>query len=205
MTNRRQFFLLTALAVFASGAALLAQTPVEPTAYTVAVQFQVSNPKTVRKTYRLGSKVVVEVLADTSAPSGKLGETSQETRTRTLYDLQTKESLSWVDVSRPCERSTFLDDEWQDPFAGARDLSMKNVKHVGRETIHGLTATILESNDHPDSTFRLWVDPETGLMLKAQLVSKKLNATIPYFEVTDVSLTPPPASTFDTPANCVPR
>jgi hypothetical protein len=36
------------------------------------------------------------------------------------------------------------------------------------------------SNEHPDSTFRLWVDPETGLMLKAQLVSKKLNATIPY-------------------------
>lgn len=35
---------------------------------------------------------------------------------------------------------------------------MRNVKPLGRETIHGLTVTILESNDDPDSTFRLWLD-----------------------------------------------
>jgi hypothetical protein len=45
------------------------------------------------------------------------------------------------------------------------------------------------------------VDPQTGLMVKAQFVLKQPMITMTYFEVTEVSLKPPPASVFDTPAS----
>src|SRR5271168_3108710 len=183
------FNLVTAASLTAFGVVLPAQAPVAPTAYTVTVQIQITG-LAVRKTYRLGSKVLV----DQSVSPGKTDDPATGSRTRTLYDLETKESLSWnpADPAQPCARSSFLVDGWLDPFAGGPDLAMKDVKRVGTETVHGIATTILEREDHPDSYFRLWVDPQTGLMLKAQFISKKLGTTTTYFEVMDVSMTPPP-------------
>ncbi|HTV82950.1 MAG TPA: hypothetical protein VME18_09900 [Acidobacteriaceae bacterium] len=175
----------------ASATALPAQTPAEPTAYSVTVRFHITGA-TVRRTQRLGSQVLVD---QTAGPSES---------TRTLYNLDTKESLSWNpdNPSAPCVRKTFLPQEWQDPFSGLPDLTMKHVQRVGTESIHGIAAEILQSGAHPDSFFRLWVDPQTGLMLKAQFTSRKLGTTMTYFEVTDVSLEPPPPSVFEAPAHC---
>jgi hypothetical protein len=187
---------------FTSGLALAtalpAQAPVEPTAYTVTVRVQITGT-VMRTTYRLGSKVLV----DQTTPSDAVGEPPG--RTRTLYNLETKESLSWnpSDPSAPCTRSHFSGDEWLDFFSGGPDLTMKNVTHAGTETLHGVATVILESSKDPDTTSRLWVDPLTGLMWKAQFVSKKLGQTLTWFEVTDVSLQPPPSSVFAIPARCL--
>jgi len=191
MAQHRRVSLIM-MAVTAIGChALPAQTAVEPTAYSVTVQFQATGTAQ-RKTQRLGSLILVDQTAEPSAPQ------------RILYNLSTRQSLSWNpdDLSGPCEHKPFLPQEWLDPFAGGPDLAMKNVHHAGVQTIHGIAADILETSEHPDSTFRVWVDPRTGLMLKAELVSKKLGQTIPFFEVTEISLTPPPQSIFRIPARC---
>lgn len=189
---RRVIMILAAIAAVALCS--LAQTqPQEPAAYTVATRISVTSPTT-RKTYRLGSKVLVDV-SDASA-------SSTASPTRTLYDLQSMKSLTWNpgDPSAQCVRATFAPREWQDPFEGGADLAMKDVKQTGTETVHGVATVILESDKKPG--FRLWVDPKTGLMWKSEFTAKASGKTMTYFEVTDVSLTPPPASTFDIPSNC---
>jgi hypothetical protein len=183
----RVLSILAATAVLAQSS--LAQIPPEPTAYTVTTRIQITQP-TIRKTYRLGSKVLVDV-SDAGAAA-----------TRTLYNLETMESLTWrpADPSAPCVRAGFGPRQWLDPFEGGADLAMKDVKQTGTETIHGVATVILESDRKPG--FRLWVDPKTGLMWKSEFTAKQLGKTMTYFEVTDASLTPPPISTFDIPSNC---
>lgn len=186
--------LVTVLAIF--GPALRAQAPAEPTAYTVTVQLTITG-LTTQTTYRLGSKVLVDI----HTPPSKTAKA-----TRTLYDLQTMESLQWnpADPSASCLRRNFHPGDWQDFFDSGQDLTRKDIEHVGTETIHGIATEILEKRDNPDSYFRLWVDPKTGLMLKSLLISKKQATPVPFFEVTDVSFAPPPASTFEIPASCNP-
>lgn len=185
---------LSILAVIASVArSSFAQTPPpEPDAYSVTTRIQITGP-VIRKTYRLGPKVLVDQHAADAAGNDP---------SRVLYNLQTKESLTWnpADTSALCLRANFGPREWQDPFEGGADLAMKDVKQTGTETIHGVATVILESDRKPG--FRLWVDPKTGLMWKSQFTAKALGKTIVYFEVTDMSLTPPPALIFDIPSSC---
>ena len=192
------FAICTALS--ASGVELRAQAPVEPTDYTVTVLEQIEGPQVVTKTYRLGPKVLV----DRTIPRGEMEENPQRTRIRTLFNLDTRDSISWdpVDPSVPCTRSDFTADDWEDPFAGGTVLTDPEVKHAGKATILGFATTILESTDDSMLAIREWVDPHTGLILKAQLFSPKMGKTKPFSEVTEVSLTEPPASTFEVPARC---
>jgi hypothetical protein len=180
-------------AVLSFGAALLAQNPAEPTAYTVTVQFTITGIAT-QTTYRLGSMVLV----DTHPPD------KTHKPTRTLYNLQTMESLQWdpTDPAASCVRREFHPADRLDFFDSGQDLTRKDIQHVGKETIHGIATEILEKRDHPDSFFRLWVDPKTGLMLKCLLISKKRGTPVLFYEVTDVSFTKPPTSIFETPASC---
>jgi len=173
-------------------ASLPAQAPPESTVYTVTTQYRATG-NVIRTTYRLGSKVRVDVGDAGTAPSKP---------TRTVYDLQTMESLSWVpsDTSVPCTRTTFAPDAWQDPFEGGSDLAMNDVKQTGAETIRGVATVILESDRKPG--FRLWVDPKTGLMWKAEFTAKELGTKITFFEVTNVSFKPLAPSTFEVPSNC---
>jgi len=184
--------LAVAAAIVLASLAAAAQAPSEPAAYTVVTQFGATGA-VIRTTSRLGAKVRVDVGDPRNASARP---------TRTLYDLQTLESLSWVpsDASVPCTRSTFAPGAWQDPFEGAADLAMTDVKQTGVETIHGVPTVILESEKKPG--FRLWVDPKTGLMWKAQFTPSGSSTKMTYFEVTDVSLAPPPAATFDVPSFC---
>jgi hypothetical protein len=181
-------------------ATVKAQAPVEPAGYTLTVHEQIDGPRAVTTTYRRGSKVLV----DKTARLGEIEDNSQRAHIRTLFDLETKQSISWdpVDLSVPCERSDFTADDWEDPFAGADALADPEMRHAGKATIHGFATTILESTDDRILAIREWVDPRTGLILKAELFSPEMGKTKPLSEVTDASLTAPPASTFEVPARC---
>lgn len=180
-----------------SSVALHPQTPVEPTAYTVTVQFQITGTAR-RTTYRLGSKVLVDSVPSPGIPPSS----TPATTTRTLYSLDTGQSLSWdpADPAAGCKRSNFHGDAWLDPFSGAADFAVPGVTQAGGEVIHGIATKILVSKSKPG--IRLWVDPKTGLMLKAEFTPPSLGRAITYFEVTEVRLEPPPTSIFEIPAHC---
>ena len=145
-----------------------------------------------------------QILVDQTIPRGEMEEDPKPTPIRTLFYLDTKRSVSWdpVDESVPCKRSNFTADDWEDPFAGGASLTDKEVKHVGKATILGFSTIVLESTDDRLLAIKEWVDPRTGLILKAELFSPEVGKTKPFSEVTDLSLTPPPASTFEVPARC---
>ncbi|MGC2497084.1 MAG: hypothetical protein WA374_05045, partial [Acidobacteriaceae bacterium] len=169
----------------------------EPTAYTVTVRYQITGPA-LRTTYRLGSKVLVETVPSSGIPPSP----TPASPTRTLYFLDTGRSLSWTpsDTTAACRRGSFQGDAWLDPFSGAADLAMPDVHQVGSDVLHGIAAKILVSSAKPG--FKLWVDPKTGLMLKAEFTPPSSSKALPYFEVTEVHLAPPPAALFTIPSGC---
>ncbi len=193
-------FRIAALAALAFySIALQAQSPAEPTAYTVTVQYQITGVA-LRTTYRLWSKVLVDQVPSAEIPPSA----TPAVPTRTLYFLDTGKSLTWEpgNTEAACTRGSFQGDAWLDPFSGAADLAMPGVTQLGSETIHGIAAEILVSKAKPG--FKLWVDPRTGLMLKAEFMPPSSDKAITYFEVTDVHLEPPPAALFEIPARCAP-
>ena len=98
-------------------------------------------PLAVTKTYRLGSKALVE---QNSTPAEVAG-VSHTVQLRTIYDLDKKESYSWdpLNNSATCVMGSY-DKGWGDPFAGAGDLIKKGAKQVGTETMDGFQTRILE-------------------------------------------------------------
>lgn len=195
MTVRRSFRIAAALGCCA-GTAIHAQSPVEPTAYTVQVRYEITGAA-VRTTYRLGTKVLVDQVPSAGVPPS--GEAAAPTRT--LYFLDTGQSLSW-EPGKPdaaCTRGSFQGDAWLDPFSGAADLAMPGVTQIGSETVHGVAAAILVVRTKPG--MKLWVDPKTGLMLKAEFTPPSGTA-MRYFEVTEVRLEAPPGGVFEVPARC---
>ena len=197
----RTFFRLvasTALAFFSM--ALQAQVPTEPTAYSVTVRYEISGTA-LRTTYRLGSRVLVDQIPAPGIPPSA----TPTSPTRTLYFLDTSQSLSWepANPAAACTSGSFQGDAWLDPFSGAADLALPDVRQLGSETIHGIAAKILVSKAKPG--FKLWVDPKTGLMLKAEFTPPSSDKAIPYFEVVEVDLEPPPARLFEVPSRCGPQ
>jgi hypothetical protein len=191
-------FRIAALAALAfSCVASHAQSLAEPTAYTVTVQYQITGTA-LRTTYRLGSKVLVDQIPSPGIPASA----TPAAPTRTLYFLDTRQRLSWEpsNTTAACTRGSFQRDEWLDPFAGAADLALPGVTQVGSGTVRGIATKILVSKAKPG--IRLWVDPKTGLMLKAEFTPPSSDKAITYFEVTEVHLEPPPAALFEIPAHC---
>jgi hypothetical protein len=174
---------------------LEAQTAAAPTAYTITANNSMAGPVTTAKTYRLGSKVVVDERTPAPVAGGFMN-------IRTFYDLQKMEKFTWdpVNKSAACVKATFSGD-WGDPFAGFEDLAKQGLKQIGAETLHGFTAKIVESAAGPDGQIKAWVDTKTNMVVKAQLTPSG-GTPITMTEVTDLSLAPPPASEFAIPANC---
>ncbi len=201
---QRNFIRLAACTAMATSQLVLgAQAPEEPSAYTVSVQHLSGNGAAVTA-YRLGPQVLVDYSGD---PSNSIPDTHK----RMLLNLETKLRLTWdrVDASVPCVRSNFTPedrhgDDLQDPFFGGAALASKNAKQLGTETIQGIATRILEPTDNPDFAIRIWVDPRTGLVLKAMFVSPAAGLERPWFEVAHVSFEPPPASLFAVPSQCNP-
>ena len=182
-----------------SSVAIHAQTPAVPTAYTITVKYQITGTA-VRTTYRLGSKVLVDQIPSPGFPP----RATPAAPTRTLYFLDTGKSISWepANTGAGCTRGIFKGDAWLDPFSGAADLAMPGVTQLGSETVHGMATKILVSKAKPG--VKLWVDPKTGLLLKAEFTPSSSDKAITYFEVTDVHLGPPSAALFGIPAQCTP-
>jgi len=181
--------------------AQVAQVPEEPSAYTVSVQHLSGNGAVVTA-YRLGPQVLVDYTGDPM-------NSTQGTHKRMLLNLETKLRLTWdrVDASVPCVRSNFTPedrhgDDLQDLFIGGAALVSKSAKQLGTETIHGIATRILETTNDPNFATRMWVDPRTGLVLRARFVFPARGLGRPWFEVTRVSFEPPPASLFDVPQQC---
>jgi len=196
--SHRTFFRIAAWAALAvSTVALHAQSPAEPTAYTVTVKYEITGTA-LRTTYRLGSKVLVDRVPSPGIPPSP----TPAAPTRTLFFLDTGQSLSWApaDPTAACKRGSFHGDAWLDPFSGAADFAMPGVTQLGSETIHGIATKILVSKAKPG--FKLWVDPKTGLMLKAEFTPPSSGKAVTWFEVTEVNLGPPPAALFAIPARC---
>ncbi len=197
MFDRTFFGIIVPAALVFSSTPLQAQSAAESTAYTVVVRYQITG-SALRTTYRLGSKVLVDQIPSPGIPPSA----TRAAPTRTLYFLDTGQTFSWkpTNTTGACTRGSFQGDAWLDPFSGAADLAMPDVTQVGSETIHGIAAKILVSKAKPG--IRLWVDPKTGLMLKAEFTPPSSNKAVPYFEVTEVHLEPPPAALFEVPARC---
>ena len=175
---------------------LRAQTAPAPTAYTVtASNSMMAGPGSITKTYRLGSKVVVNERTPAPVAGGAMN-------IRTFYDLKKMEKFTWdpVNSSVACVKATFSGD-WGDPFLGADELAKQGAKQVGAETIHGFSARILEASSGSSGKMRVWMDTKTNMVVKAQFFPAS-GAPVTLIEVMDVSLTPPPASVFAIPANC---
>jgi hypothetical protein len=198
--SHRVFFRIAASAALAfSSMAFHAQAPAEPTAYSVVVQYKITGTA-LRTTYRLGSKVLVDQVPSPGIPPSP----TLAAPTRTLYFLDTGQSLTWepANTTAACTRGSFQGDEWLDPFSGAADLATPDVTQLGSEVIHGIATMILRSKAKPG--FKLWVDPKTGLMLKAEFTPPSSDKAITYFEVTEAHFEPPPAALFEIPAHCAP-
>ena len=175
-----------------------AQSATAPTAYTVTTNNAMLGGRGVTKIYRLGSKALVD-------QSGSPAEVTGPSRTvylRTLYDLNTHESLTWdpVNNSATCVKGSITGD-WGDPFGGAAGLLKQGARQVGAETIDGFATRILETPAGPKGTVRAWVDPGTGLVVKEQITPPgETPQTV--LEVTNVNLGAPAASVFLVPEGC---
>jgi hypothetical protein len=193
------FCAASAVLLTACAPALRAQTASLPTTYTVTETNAMFGSPLIVKIYRSGSKGLVDSRSGPDWPGPK------PMHTRGLYDLNTQQSLSWdlADSAIPCGNGNFSG-SWGDPFADSAsllaDLNKQNPRQVGTETVHGFTAKILEA-DGSDGKTRVWVDAKSGLLLKALSIPPS-GAPRTIIEVTEVSFTPPPASTFAIPAIC---
>jgi len=164
-----------------------------PEAYTVTANNSMAGAGAVTKTYRLGSKALVDQSngADPKAP-----------HTRTLYDLQSHRSFSWYwpSISGGCSAGTFSGD-WGDPYTGASDLVSQGARQVGAETVHGMATKVFETPAGPSGKIKAWEDVRTGMIVRAQMIPPS-GPPQTMIEVTSVSLVRPPASLFAPPASC---
>jgi hypothetical protein len=164
-----------------------------PSSYTITANNSMAGPGAVTKTYRLGSKALVDQ---------SNGTNPKAPHTRTLYDLQSHRSFSWYwpESGGGCSAGTFSGD-WGDPYTGDAELVSQGAQQVGTETLHGMATKILETPAGPSGKIRAWEDPKTGMIVKAQMIPPT-GAAQTMVEVTGVSKIAPPTSVFNPPASC---
>ncbi len=170
-----------------------------PTTYTITETQSLIFPDINFIYYRDGAKA----LMDQSYPPREGNPRGYHVRT--LYDLNAHTQYTWdlVDTAGGCGVATFTGD-WGDPFVMSAAMTTpdpkQTVKRSGPVTINGIVTNVLEATD-PVGVIKIWQDPKTGLVIKAQMTptGKPPNTTI---EVKQFSLAAPPASTFAMPAVC---
>ncbi|HZB89646.1 MAG TPA: hypothetical protein VE291_13385 [Terracidiphilus sp.] len=163
----------------------------KPTAYRiVAINSQYGTPQTVT-TYRSGERVLID---EVSAAKGAQ-------RMRTLYNLTAHTTLTWTwpNTEAGCAAGRFTGD-WGDPYAPESTFNGPDSKLAAEEPIRGSMAYVMEG-PVGDGMARAWIDPSSGLLLKAQLTPKG-GAPQTVLEVTEVDKTPPADAVFAPPAAC---
>lgn len=143
--------------------------------------------------YRNGSKAVAD-------------STVNGARHRTLYDLDQHTSVTWsvTDKSEGCSGGSFTGD-WGDPFQMsaemAAEMKKNGAKETGSETINGFATKVYVATIPQQGTGKMWVDPKSGLTIKAQLVPNT-GAPMTPIEIKKYILGAPAASNFVAPAAC---
>jgi len=186
------------LALGGSLAALVAQaqSAKPPQTYSVTEVNAMLGPSMTMKIDRDGSRAVVEATV-TPQPGAAVSAASH---TRTYYDLQNHKNytLSLSDPAAVCSSGDFPGD-WGDPFEASagllKELAPQHPRQTGAETVNGFAARVMETAAGPDHV-RLWLDPVTGLVVKAQSGSQTI------LEIKSLSLAKPAAALFAVPANC---
>ncbi|HLY42921.1 MAG TPA: hypothetical protein VKR52_17025 [Terracidiphilus sp.] len=189
----RGWGLTVVVAILAAGGVLAAQSP---TAYTVVTNKPMVSAGTVITTYRLGPKVMID---EKTAPPEVSG--SHIIRIKTFIDLDKNQSILWdpANPAAPCVIGAVAKD-WGDPFGGAASIAGAGATEVGADALHGLSVSVMEATT-PNGYTRAWVDPKTGLVLKAQRIPLAGDPVL-LMEVTSVSFAAPPASMFGIPTRC---
>lgn len=188
--------LLRTAALFLLAPALLAQGPAAPTAYRIILTNSTFGAPETITVSRSGSKALVDV-ASSAKTTGRPG-----VHTRTLYDLDAHTSTLFTTPNPTGGCSTIhFSGDWGDPFTAAADYTGPDANLADIETVRGSAANVMTSPAPDQSTAKAWIDNKTGLLLKAQLVPPSGDPRT-ILEVTEVSLTAPPPSTFALPANC---
>lgn len=179
---------------------LHAQYAAPPSAYTVTEVDGTMGAPVTMKIYRDGSRAVIERESPSQSAGGKAGAM------RSFYDLEKHQGNSWSlsDPAPACGSSRFSGD-WGDPFAASAEvhsqLAGAHPVDAGTATIGGISARIVEAAI-PQGKARVWIEPRYGLVLKLEFTAPA-GPPKTLTEVTQVSLTPPPASVFVLPASVV--
>jgi hypothetical protein len=99
----------------------------------------------------------------------------------------------WTAIAPSVTRN--ISTTWGDPFASSRemtaDLAKQSIKETGQETVAGIPAKVMTA-----PAGKAWVDPKTGLLLKAVLGGQTI------IEVTQYTPGKAAASNFELPASC---
>lgn len=192
----------TKLLLFLAGSACLAVLLAQPatqTAYTVTEVNGLLGQDVNMTIYRNGSKALIDQSYGPRAGSPK------GFHVRTLYDLQTGTNYSWdlIDTARGCGAGNFSGD-WGDPFAVSAEITAglagKNPQQAPAATINGIATRVFEK-EGPAGKGKAWVEPRTGLVIKAEMTPPG-GAPKTMLEVKQMSLTAPAASVFVLPSAC---
>ncbi len=68
-----------------------------------------------------------------------------------------------------CANGTFSGD-WGDPVAMSGEVAKQHPKETGAETVAGIATKIFEAAVPGGAAMKAWVDPKTGLLLRAQMI-----------------------------------
>jgi hypothetical protein len=181
------------------GTALEAQPAAAPTVYTVTEANSMGGASAEMKVYRNGSKAAIDHLVAADGKGGKA------THTRTVYDLQNHQSFTWdaTDPAALCGSGNFSGN-WGDPFTDSVDMSAdlvkQNAKQVGTETLHGFATKVYEATV-PGAKAKVWLEAKSNLVVKLQMIPPTGDPQT-MLEITELSLTPPPASVFTLNSSC---
>jgi hypothetical protein len=152
---------------FAGLAPLAAIHAQPPTAYTVTQSGSMAGPAVETTIYRSGAKALVDTA---TTPTGG----ARPSHHRTLYDLQAHTSVTWnlADSAEACGAATFSGD-WGDPFSVSAQITSeimsKGAKETGAETVNGFATKLFEASI-PEGKAKVWMEPKSGLAIKAQLI-----------------------------------
>jgi hypothetical protein len=170
-----------------------------PTAYTVTQSGSFAGPTTETTIYRNGSKAVVD-----STTTGGGGD-AKPSHHRTLFDLQAGTSVTWNpdDSSEACGSGSFTGN-WGDPFVASAETTAevvgKGAKEIGTETVNGIATKVYETAI-PQGKAKVWMDPKSGLAIKAQLIPST-GAAMTIMETKKYIMGAPSPAMFALPAAC---
>jgi len=152
--------------------------------------------------YRNGSKELVEVVL---APQG--GD-STGVHTRSLFDLQARKVYMQDMVKNTCSWMRYISAEMPsyDPIAASAaataDFAKQNPTVVGRESINGIPAKIVEIAGPPEQgKSRVWIAENGNFFVKLEMTGPDGKA-MTVLEVKQVSFSKPSDSFFIPPSSC---